>query len=134
MINTLFSMHNIKYIISVDDCFFAHKREDMEARVYSEMCMSLDPFKGILSASGQDEETNAINEMLKLGSDASALIRSFIENLEIDTLLKCYESCEGIGNIYTEERDRIIAFLEGLKSNGQITAVNLSVMGIFTSL
>ena len=30
MINTLFSMHNIKYIISVDDCFFSRKKEDMK--------------------------------------------------------------------------------------------------------
>ena len=37
MINTLFSMHNIKYIISVDDCFFARKREDIEATIYSEI-------------------------------------------------------------------------------------------------
>ena len=64
MINKLFSMHNIKYIISVDDCFFAHKREDMEAIVYSEMCISLDPFQAILSSSDPAEEANAINEMM----------------------------------------------------------------------
>ena len=47
-IRKLFLIHNIKYIISVDDCFLVHKREEMEAVVYSEMCMSLNPFKDIL--------------------------------------------------------------------------------------
>lgn len=120
MINTLFSMHNIKYIISVDDCFFARKREEMEAAVYSEMCTSLDPFKTILSSSDQAEEADAINEMMELGSDASALIQSLIEHLENEDLWRCYEACEENGTIYTEERDGIIAFLEGLKSSGQI--------------
>lgn len=62
MINTLFSMHNIKYIISVDDCFFARKREDIEATIYSEMCTSLEPFRAILSSCNQTEIVDAIDE------------------------------------------------------------------------
>lgn len=120
MINTLFSMHNIKYIISVDDCFFVHKREEMEAAVYSEMCISLDPFKTILSSSNQAEETDAIKEMMELGTDTSALIQSLVECMKNEDLQKCYEVCEENGITYTEERDGITAFLEGLKSNGQI--------------
>lgn len=120
MINKLFSMHNIKYIISVDDCFFAYKREDMEAIVYSEMCISLDPFQAILSSGDQAEEANAINEMMKLGTDTSALIQSLVENLEKENLCKCYEICEENGITYTEERDGITSFLEGLKNSGQI--------------
>lgn len=120
MINKLFSMHNIKYIISVDDCFLARKREDMEAMVYSEMCISLDPFQSILSSSNQAEEVNAINEMMKLGTDASVLIQSLVESLEKEKLCKCYEICEENGITYTEERDGITSFLEKLKSDGQI--------------
>ena len=125
MINTLFSMHNIKYIISVDDCFFARKREDMEAVVYSEMCSSLDPFKSILLSSDQAEEVVAINEMMELGSDASSLIRSLIGHLENENLWKCYEACEEHGTTYTEERDGIKAFLEELKNSGSIKEYRL---------
>lgn len=121
MINTLFSMHNIKYIISVDDCFFARKREDMEAVVYSEMCNSLDPFRVILSSCGQTASVDEIDEMLSLGVDSSALIHSLLDSLNGEELLKCYEVCEQNGTTYTEERDGIIAFLDGLKSGGQIT-------------
>ncbi|MBQ2830736.1 MAG: hypothetical protein IJF15_06955 [Oscillospiraceae bacterium] len=121
MINTLFSMHNIKYIISVDDCFFALKREDMEAVVYSEMCNSLDPFRALLSSCGQTAYVDEIDEMLSMGVESSALVHSLLDRLEDAELLKCYEICEQNGITYTEERDGIIAFLEGLKSGGQIT-------------
>lgn len=119
-INTLFSMHNIKYIISVDDCFFVHKREEMEPMVYSEMCISLNPFMNILLTGDQAADAETINEMLLQGTDASALIQSLVKSLEPDELEKCYEVCEENGTAYTEERDGIIAFLEDLKGDGQI--------------
>jgi len=121
MINTLFSMHNIKYIISVDDCFFDRKKEEMEALVYSEMCNSLDPFRAILSSSGRTGSIDEIDEMLSMGADPSVVVRSLLDSLEDAELLKCYEICEQNGTTYAEERDMIIAFLEGLKNGGQIT-------------
>lgn len=120
MINKLFSMHNIKYIISVDDCFFAQKRDEMEATVYSEMCRSLEPFMPVLSTSSQAAKAGAIAKTLELGMDASFLVRPLVGELELEGLQKCYEICEKNGIAYAEERDRILAFLEGLKSGGQI--------------
>ena len=120
MINTLFSMHNIKYIISVDDCFFARKREDIEATIYSEMCTSLEPFRAILSSCNQTEIVDAIDEMMAVGADSTTLIQTLLGNLEEVDLLKCFDICEKKGATYAEERDIILAFLEGLKSEGQI--------------
>ena len=48
MINTLFSMHGIKYVISVDDCFALQKREELQAMIFSQMVSSLDPFDEFL--------------------------------------------------------------------------------------
>ena len=121
MINTLFSMHNIKYIISVDDCFFAQKREDMEAIVYSQMCTSLEPFRAILSSCGQIGVIDEIDEMLDVGVDSTVLIQSLLQSLEDADLLKCYEVCEKSRATYAGERDSILDFLERLKSEGQIT-------------
>lgn len=63
MINTLFSMHNIKYIISVDDCFFARKREDIEATIYSEnyiyILSAVEPATG-LTEDGIEEEFDKV--------------------------------------------------------------------------
>lgn len=120
MISTLFSMHNIKYIISVDDCFLTQKREEMEAIVYSEMCGSLDPFKPTLSSCGYDEAVAEIDEMHSMGVDTSALIRAFLSELKQEQLLMCYELCEENGTTYTKERDTILTFLEGLKADGLI--------------
>ena len=82
MIKTLFSMHNIKYIICVDDCFFARKREDMEAVVYSNMCTSIEPFRAILSSCGLSGIVDEITETLELEVDSSLLIQSLLERLE----------------------------------------------------
>lgn len=113
-------MHNIKYIISVDDCFFARKREEMEAVVYSKMCISLEAFTPILSSGEWAEAVSEINDMLVIGVDASALIQSLVKGLKIEDLQKCYEVCEENGAAYAEEREGIIAFLEELKSSNQI--------------
>ena len=120
MISTLFMMHNIKYIISVDDCFFTQKREEMEAIVYSEMCGSLDSFRPMLSLCGYDEAVAEIDEMHNMGVDTSSLIRAFLSELKQEQLLMCYELCEENGTTYTKERDTILTFLEGLKTDGQI--------------
>lgn len=125
MINKLFSMHNIKYIISVDDCFLERKREELEAAVYSEMCTSLVPFETILSSSSQATAVAEISEIMGLGFDTTALIRTLVNQLEIESLEKCYEICEENGTMYTEERDGIKAFIESLKSTGQINEFRL---------
>ena len=113
-------MHNIKYIISVDDCFFAPKRENMEAVVYIKMCNSMDPFREILSSCNQDEAVVAIDEMMSMGQDPSALIYQLLNDLSATELSNCYEICERDEKIYTEERDEIMGFLEGLKRDGLI--------------
>ena len=108
-------MHNIKYVISVDDCFFAKKREDMEAAVYSQMCASLDPFRDVLG-----EAFGEIGQMMEMGADPTAAIQPILESLEDKELLKCYEVSETNGSTYTEEREGILTFLDGLKTSGQI--------------
>ena len=100
MINTLFSMHNIKYVISVDDCFFSPKREEAEAVVYSEMCTSLEPFRSVLSSCDHAEIFDEIKEMLSVGVDSPTLIHSLLSGLKDDELLKCYEVCKQNGATY----------------------------------
>lgn len=120
MITKLFSMHNIKYIISVDDCFLPKNRQDMAIMVCSEMCESLDPFQDILSSSSQAEHAAEIRDAMNLGIDVSELIQSLVERLEGEALCKCYEICEKSAITYTEERDSILSFLDSLKNAGQI--------------
>ena len=120
MINTLFLMHNIKYIICVDDCFFAQKRREMEAAVYSDMCKSIEPFRVILSTCGFEGLVDEIAEMMDLKVDSSVLIQSLLERLEEADLLQCYEICEHNGTTYADERNMILSFLDDLKEEGLI--------------
>ena len=94
MINTLFSMHNIKYIISVDVCFFSQKKVDMKAIIYSKMCHSLDPFRTFLPSYHENNLVAEIDEMQNNGIDCSVLISSLLDDLNDENLLKCYEACE----------------------------------------
>lgn len=119
-------MHNIKYIISVDDCFFSRKKEDMKAIIYSKMCDSLDPFRTILSSYHENDLVAEIDEMKEGGIDCSALISSLLDGLSDEDLLRCYEACEKNGVTYAEERDSILSFLQSLKEGGRLKHIELS--------
>lgn len=120
MINKLLSMHNIKYVVSVDDCFSSLKREEMEAALYSELCVDLTPFETIISESSQADSIEDIKALREMGEDPSGAIRSLVENLEITSLQSCYDMCKKDEAIYTQERTGIISFLDALKSAGTI--------------
>ncbi|MEA4900732.1 hypothetical protein [Desulfitobacterium sp.] len=120
MINTLFSMHNIKYVISVDDCYSAPKYDELKARVYSEMCCSIDPFRGYLTEVGRLPQIKEIDEFAELGSDTSALITELLNILSESELKQCYCEVEKTDEIYSVEQKAILAFLDDMKAEGCI--------------
>lgn len=93
----------------------------MEAVVFSEMSSSMNSFKDVLSSCDQNETIIEIDEMQRLGIDTSAMIQSFLENMEESELIRCYELCETDEKAYADERTRITTFLENLKNDGVIT-------------
>ncbi len=121
MIKTLFSMHNIKYVISVDDCFALQKREDLQAAVFSQMIISLDPFEAVLLSSSQQEKLAQARSLIALGADITAIVSAILDELTFDELTQCYSLCSGSMTDYSSERDGIVGFLEGLKSEGTIS-------------
>lgn len=120
MINTLFSMHGIKYVISVDDCFALQKREELQAMIFSQMVSSLDPFDEFLSSSSQQEKLSKARLLIAMGADVTAIVSSILDGLTYEELTQCYALCSGSMSEYTSEKDGIIAFLDGLKSEGAI--------------
>ncbi|SHH68854.1 hypothetical protein [Desulfosporosinus lacus] len=120
MIETLFDMHNIKYVISVDDCYFAPKYDEVRAKVYSEMCCSIDPFRGYLTEVGKSSHINEIDEFTDLGTDTSALIAELIEVLSENELKQCFCEVEKTDEIYSVEQKAILAFLDDIKAQGYI--------------
>lgn len=118
MINTLFDMHNIKYVISVDDCYFAPKYDELRATVYGEMCCSIDPFRRYLSEVGKSSQIEEIDEFTEFGSDTSALINALLEILSEDELKQCFYEVEKTDG--SVDQKAILAFLDDIKNQGCI--------------
>lgn len=120
MISTLFSMHNIKYIISVDDCYSAPKQDEMKAKVYSVMCESIKPFKDYLTSVGRSERLEEIDELSSLGADKNALITDLLNGLTDLDLRELFSISDKLGELFLSEQTGILAFLQGLKDKGYI--------------
>lgn len=120
MINTLFSMHNIKYVISVDDCYYAPKHDEIKAQVYSEICCCIDPFRTYLTKAGKTQQIDEIDSFAALGQNRDALISSMLDDLSEDELKECFKIAENTDATYSIEQKGIIAFLDDLKSQGCI--------------
>jgi len=118
MINTLFSMHNIKYVISVDDCYYSPKTDEIKAKVYSEMCSSVEPFKSYLTTIGRSEPLEEIDGLSSLGIDTRDLIKDFLDTLTELQLKELFAIAEKPGEPYSIEQSGILAFLQGLKDRG----------------
>lgn len=85
MLNTLFKTENIKYIISVDDCFAAPEEEQLRNELLVDSMHSFDNVASFFKKHGKEEQINDIQEMLKITTDAnaSALIQSLIDSIKI---------------------------------------------------
>lgn len=120
MINTLFSMHDIKYIISVDDCFALLNREDMQAAILSQMIESLSPFEEFLSSSSQKEKLEEIRSLVALEADVAPALSILLNGLSYSEVSQCYALCDESVKAFFTEREGITAFLQGLKDHGTI--------------
>jgi len=119
MISTLLDMHKIKYIISVDDCYFAPKQEEIKAAVFSEMCTSMEPFKECLMKIGESALLDEIDSLSDLDMEGDVLIENMLKEIAEGDLLELY-SIINSQNSYMEEQNGILAFLQDLKQGGQI--------------
>ncbi len=120
MIKTLFSMHNIKYVISVDDCYYAPKYDEMKAQVYSEICCCVDPFRTYLTEAGKSQQIDEIDSFAALGADADALVTSLLDTLTEYELEECFKIAGNTDRTYSVDQNGIIAFLDDLKAQGCI--------------
>lgn len=117
MMNSLFEMHSIKYAISVDDCFVAPKRDDIEAVLYSNMIESMDPYVDYLKCSSQSALLDDILVYRESGNTADDLITILLNGLSIDELEACATLNPDSAD-YNNEREKLNAFLSELKNNG----------------
>lgn len=112
-------MHNIKYVISVDDCYYAPKPDEIKAEVYSEICCCIDPFREYLIEAGKSQQLDEIDSFVALGQNNEALITSMLDDFSEDELKECFKIA-GNTATYSIEQRGIIEFLDNLKTQGCI--------------
>ncbi len=120
MIEKLFALNNIKYIISVDDCFYSPTTSDMKARVYSCMVEKMDPFEELLASGKHKGFLKEIEDMKELGEDTASMIHAFLDDMEDQDISAYYEKCDSKKDMFEEEQKQILSFLDESKNKGWI--------------
>lgn len=122
MLNTLFKTENIKYIISVDDCFATPEEEQLRNELLIDSTLSFDKVASFFKKHGKAEQINDIQEMLEIttGANASALIQSLIDSIEIDEVVECLKFLHPDRSSVSEEQQGIVNFLTKLQTDGII--------------
>lgn len=120
MIEKLFARENIKYIISVDDCFSTPRADHFRQELYIDAVASFNKVLPALIGIGKANQVADINEMLALGVEVNTEIQALIDSLSTKEVESCYKSIYPEQNKFTEEQKSIVDFLEKLKTSNAI--------------
>ncbi len=122
MIKELFEFNNIKYVISVDDCYFAPKPEEVKAKIFSEMCASIEPFRECLKNLGKEEQVNVYEELKGYSGDGEAVLLTLLEELSESELMNIYKLTDQNESIYDYDKEQkgIYDFLNEIQASGYI--------------
>lgn len=120
MLNRLFDLENIKYVISVDDCFMDINEAKLREEVSVFAVTSFGNIKDTLQKFGKTNEVDEIEDLLGLGQDASIVIQELINSLSAEEIKECSSIITSGTGTFADERAEITAFLEKLKEDGLI--------------
>lgn len=126
MIKELFELHNIKYVISVDDCYFESDEDDIKALLFGKMKESFNDYEEHIGKIGMSESLKEIKEMIDIGGDKDLLIGDFLDGMAKDQLMELYTISASVESSHLmQEKDNLIRFLEWLKKNQYIERFEL---------
>ncbi len=116
----LFKMENIKYIISVDDCFAESEEQQLREELFIEALTSFETVKKYLIGLGKKSQVDEIQGMLDLQVDVSNSIQSLINTLKKEEVSECLQTIHSNYRISLNEKEGILEFLKKLKTEGII--------------
>lgn len=120
MLNTLFKTENIKYVISVDDCFAMPEEDQLREELFidSMISVSFSTLVPLFKKYGKEEQVNDIQEMLEIATetDVAPLKQDLIDSLELEQINECLNRLHPDRGNLSEEQQGILNFLEKLKS------------------
>lgn len=120
MLNKLFEMENIKYVISVDDCFAASNDEHLRSELYTVAIESFENTKDFFIKIGMHDEVEQIVEMSEMGLDVSMEIQKLVDVCDIEELRTYLKEIKGEGTVPSTEKAVLLDFLNKLKEDGAI--------------
>lgn len=121
MLNKLFKTENIKYIISVDDCFASPEEEQIRNELVIDSMFSFDKVASFFRKHGKEEQIDDIQEMLKItDANANALIQTLIDSIKIEEVVECLKFLHPDRDNVSEEQQGIVNFLNKLQTDGII--------------
>ena len=116
----IFQLENIKYIISVDDCFAASYADDLRQELIVDLSMSPDKVIAFLDKLGKD--VSDINQIIELDGNAQGEIQALINSLS-DIEVQKYVGFDPQSKSYLNlksDKEEILHFLDALKEEGVI--------------
>ena len=122
MLEKLFKLENIKYVISVDDCFAEPEEKSLRDELLLDAISSFETVKPYFIKFGKEDDVDEIQVILDFEADARDDIKSLIETLAIEEVKECLQAIHsGRDNSdSSKEKNGIMEFLETLKGDGII--------------
>ena len=120
MLNRLFELENIKYVISVDDCFADTNEKELRDELFVSAMVSFDVIKALMCDFEKSDKVEEIEELQELGMDHSQLVQELIDSLTIEQVKECSKLYPSAKENLEGERTGITDFLEKLKADGMI--------------
>lgn len=119
MLDELLKLHEIKYVISVDDCYLNPGEVEIKSILFDAMNNSFEEFRETIEKMGKKEQLADIEQLIELSDEKVALIASFLDELSSGQLTELYGLISQKGNEkYSSEKENLIGFLETLKERG----------------
>lgn len=116
----IFHLENIKYVISVDDCFASSYADKLRQELIVDFSMSHDKVMEFLRQLGKDIDD--ISQIIEFGGDAQSEIQKIINSLsDIDVQKYADFDPESKSNLNMKsDKEEILYFLEALKDGGVV--------------
>lgn len=91
MLYRLFELENIKYVISVDDCFADTNEKELRDELFVSAMVSFDVIKALMCDFEKSDKVEEIEELQELGMDHSQLVQELIDSLTIEQVKQAYD-------------------------------------------
>ena len=119
MLGQLLEKHNIKYIISVDDCYANINLSEIKSQLYADLIKNFLIGKNYLIGIGKKQIVETFETLCDVGTEIDVAITTLISGLSDDEIRNCYNLYHSTTDTESD-KEIILKLLKDLKENGNI--------------